>query len=66
MRKYTQPILYTEVSEEPEGCLPVCRAFAEYTFGYPPEKNELGKGFKIFIGSASPIKPTNRKPKYRR
>jgi len=38
MRKYTQPILYTEGSEEPEGYLPVCSAFAEYTLWYDPDQ----------------------------
>jgi hypothetical protein len=38
MRKYTQPILYTEGGEEPEGYLPVCNAFAEFTIWYDPEQ----------------------------
>ena len=38
MRKYTQPILYTEGSEEPEGYLPVCSAFAEYALWYDPDQ----------------------------
>ena len=38
MRKYTQPILYAEGSEEPEGYLPVCSAFSEYTLWYDPDQ----------------------------
>ena len=38
MRKYTQPFLYTEGREQPEGYLPVCSAFAEYTLWYDPEQ----------------------------
>jgi hypothetical protein len=37
-RKYTQPILYTQGGEEPEGYLPVCNAFAEFTLWYDPEQ----------------------------
>ena len=39
MRKYTQPDLYIEGSEEPEGYLPVCSAFAEYTLWYDPNQD---------------------------
>jgi GT2 family glycosyltransferase len=38
MRKYTQPILYADGSEKPEGYLPVCSAFSEYTLWYDPDQ----------------------------
>ena len=58
MRKYTQPILYTQGSEEPEGYQPVCSAFAEYALWYDPDQV-----IEDVVGGAEGIKNIDSKSK---